>query len=54
MMLTKNNKKIIVNLAVNYGAKNEILNTFKKIKKLQLEILKTIFIQKMHISRYFD
>ncbi len=33
MMLTKNNKKIIVNLAVNYGAKNEILNTFKKIKK---------------------
>ena len=32
-MLTKNNKKIIVNLAVNYGAKNEILNTFKKIKK---------------------
>ena len=33
MRLTENNKKIIVNLAVNYGAKNEILNTFKKIKK---------------------
>ena len=31
--LTKNNKKIIVNLAINYGSKNEILNTFKKIKK---------------------
>ena len=30
---TKNNKKIIVNLAINYGSKNEILNAFKKIKK---------------------
>ena len=33
MRLTENNKKIIVNLAVNYGSKNEIINTFKKIKK---------------------
>ena len=31
--LTKKNKKIIVNLAINYGAKNEILNALKKIKK---------------------
>ena len=31
--LTRKNKKIIVNLAINYGSKNEILNTFKKIKK---------------------
>ena len=30
---TKNNKKIIVNLAINYGSKNEILLAFKKIKK---------------------
>ena len=30
--LTKKNKKIIVNLAINYGSKNEILNTFKKVK----------------------
>ena len=29
---TKNNKKIIVNLAINYGSKNEILNAVKKIK----------------------
>ena len=29
---TKKNKKIIVNLAINYGSKNEILNAFKKIK----------------------
>jgi undecaprenyl diphosphate synthase len=31
--LTKKNKKITVNLAINYGSKNEIFNTFKKIKK---------------------
>ena len=31
--LTKKNKKIIVNLAINYGSKNEILNAFKKTKK---------------------
>ena len=30
--LTKKNKKIIVNLAINYGSKNEILNASKKIK----------------------
>ena len=30
--LTRNNKKIIVNLAINYGSKNEILNAAKKIK----------------------
>ncbi len=33
MDLTKNNKKIIVNLAINYGSKIEILKTIKKIKK---------------------
>ena len=30
--LTKKNKKIIVNLAINYGSKSEIVNTVKKIK----------------------
>ena len=30
---TKNNKKIIVNLAINYGSKIEIINAFKKMKK---------------------
>ena len=30
---TKNNKKIIVNLAVNYGSKAEIIDACKKIKK---------------------
>ncbi len=31
--LTKKNKKILVNLAINYGSKTEILNAFKKNKK---------------------
>ena len=30
---TNKNKKIIVNLAINYGSKNEILNAIKKNKK---------------------
>ena len=30
--LTKKNEKIIVNLAVNYGSKYEIINTLKKLK----------------------
>ena len=32
MRLTSKNKKIIVNLAINYGSKIEILNSVKKIK----------------------
>ena len=31
--LTKQNKKIIVNLAINYGSKTEIINALKKNKK---------------------
>ena len=31
--LTKRNKKIIVNLAINYGSKDEIIHAFKKISK---------------------
>ena len=30
--LTKKNNKIVVNLAINYGSKNEILNAFKKTR----------------------
>ena len=33
MNITKKNKAIIVNLAINYGSKNEILNAIKKTKK---------------------
>ena len=33
VQLTKKNKKIIVNLAINYGSKHEILNAFKFMNK---------------------
>ena len=33
IQLTKKNKKIIVNLAINYGSKKEIFNAFKKNKE---------------------
>tara|TARA_B110000444_G_scaffold258909_1_gene301128 strand:- start:81 stop:749 length:669 start_codon:yes stop_codon:yes gene_type:complete len=33
---TKNNKKIIVNLAINYGSKNEIIDAIKKIKSKKI------------------
>ena len=36
--LTKNNKKIIVNLAINYGSKNEIIDSLKKVKLNKLII----------------
>ena len=32
--LTKKNKKILVNLAINYGSKDEILKAFKRNKKI--------------------
>ena len=52
--LTKKNKKITVNLAINYGSKKEIFYAFKKIKKrLTLKILKRIFIPKIcQIQRF--
>jgi undecaprenyl diphosphate synthase len=33
ILMTRKNKKILVNLAINYGSKNEILNCIKKLKK---------------------
>ena len=48
IFLTKNNKKIIVNLAINYGSKNEILNAFKKTKKINMKNFeKNLYTKKM-------
>ena len=44
---TKNNKKIFVNLAINYGSKNEILNAVKKTKKKTIqEIERNLYTKK--------
>ena len=45
---TKKNKKILVNLAINYGSKNEILNAIKKTKKLSVKNFeKNLYTKKM-------
>ena len=36
--LTRANKRIVVNLAINYGSKDEILNGFKKLQKKKINI----------------
>ena len=36
--LTKNNKTIQINMALNYGSRQEIINALKKIKKKSLSI----------------
>ena len=36
--ITKNNKKLQINLALNYGAKNEILNAISLIKKKNISL----------------
>jgi undecaprenyl diphosphate synthase len=38
LLKTKKNKKIVVNLAINYGSKNEIIDTIKKLKTNSLKI----------------
>ncbi len=37
LKLTSKNKNITVNLAINYGAKNEIISAFKKTKKINIK-----------------
>ena len=40
---TLNNTKLQINLAINYGSKKEIINTFKIINKKKLKISEKIF-----------
>jgi undecaprenyl diphosphate synthase len=47
-LLTKKNKNIIVNLAINYGSKIEILNALKKTKKINVKnIEKNLYTKNM-------
>ena len=50
---TTKNKKLVVNLALNYGSKNEIKNAFIKLKKSrskisEAKISKNLYTSKMH------
>ena len=45
---TRKNKKIVVNLAINYGSKKEILNAIKKTKKVSVKNFeKNLYTKKM-------
>ena len=45
---TRKNKKIVVNLAINYGSKKEILNAIKKMKKVSVKYFeKNLYTKKM-------
>ena len=51
--LTKNNTKLQINIALNYGSKNEIKNAFIKLKKnhsriTEAKISKNLYTSKMH------
>tara|TARA_B100000965_G_C19568784_1_gene748084 strand:- start:1103 stop:1768 length:666 start_codon:yes stop_codon:yes gene_type:complete len=41
--LTKKNKKIVVNLAINYGSKDELINAAKKAKKINIKSIEKNF-----------
>jgi len=39
--ITKNNKTLQLNLAINYGSKNELIDTFNKVKKKNFSFTKS-------------
>ena len=47
---TKNNTKLQVNIALNYGSKSEIVDTFKVIKKKKLQISENSISQNLYTS----
>ena len=55
--LTKNNNKIQINMALNYGSRQEIINTVKKLKKKKIKIneknIKKIYIQKIYLIQIY-
>ena len=54
MEITKYCKKIRVNLAINYGSKNEILNTFKILKEKKLKLSIKVFEKNLYTKALPD
>jgi undecaprenyl diphosphate synthase len=54
MHRTRNCKKILVNLAINYGSKDEIVNTIKKLKRKKKNISVKNFIKYLYTSNLPD
>ncbi len=54
IQITKKNKNILVNLAINYGSKSEIIDSFKKIKKNKSKITKKTIENNLYTSNLPD
>ncbi len=54
MHRTKNCKKILVNLAINYGSKDEIINAIKKLKRKKKSISVKNFVKYLYTSNLPD
>ena len=53
---TSHNTSLQINLALNYGSKEEIINAFKKVnkkKELRKKLLKKIYIQVASVTQIF-
>ena len=51
---TKKNKRLQINLALNYGSKNELLNAFKNLKKFNKKITEKNFVKYLQTSKIPD
>ena len=51
---TKKNKRLQINLALNYGSKNELLNAFKNLKKFNKTITEKNFVKYLQTSNIPD
>jgi len=54
MHRTRNCKKILVNLAINYGSKDEIINAIKKLKRKKKSISVKNFVKYLYTSNLPD
>jgi undecaprenyl diphosphate synthase len=54
MLRTRNCKKILVNLAINYGSKDEIINAIKKLKREKKSISVKNFAKYLYTSNLPD
>ena len=52
--ITKKNNRLQINLALNYGSKNELLNAFKSLKKFKKKITEKNFVKYLQTSNIPD
>ena len=51
---TKKNNRLQINLALNYGSKNELLNAFKSLRKFKKKITEKNFVKYLQTSNIPD